>query len=277
MFKAFSLKASPDGSISIGIDVDPELGRADSGDLELDLSELLADLGEAARDLDAGVVLLIDELQELPRSDVAALAGAAHHTNRRELPVAVVGAGLPHLPGVLTDAKSYAERLFSYRNIGALHSADAAQALTRPAESRNVVWEMGALRHARDQAAGYPYFLQVWGKHTWGHADRSPIQLADAKHATVSALAQLDAGFFRVRFDRCTPSQKRYLRAMAELGAGPHQSGTIAKQLGMKVTSAGPTRNHLIKKGMIYSPAHGNTAFTVPLFDGFLKRVVPAP
>lgn len=276
VFKAFSLKASPDGSISIGIDVDPELGRADSGDLELDLSELLADLGEAARDLDAGVVLLIDELQELPRSDVAALAGAAHHTNRRELPVAVVGAGLPHLPGVLTDAKSYAERLFSYRNIGALHSADAAQALTRPAESRNVVWEMDALRHACDQAAGYPYFLQAYGNAIWNYAPGPDvITLDDAEVGVAAAQAELDHGFYGSRWERATPKQRAYLEAMAAAATreAPISSREVAERLGRTLSGLARYRDQLIRKGLIYAPERGVVAFTVPGMDAYIRRL----
>ena len=276
VFKAFSLKASPDGSVSLGIDIEPELGRADSGDLELDLSELLANLGEAARDFNAGVVLLIDELQELPLSDIAAVAGAAHHTNRRELPVALVGAGLPHLPAVLTEAKSYAERLFSYRSIGALRPADAGLALTRPAEALGVVWKSDALKHACDQADGYPYFLQAYGNTIWDYAPGpEAITLDDAEIGVSAAQAELDHGFYGSRWERATPTQRDYLAAMVSASGddATTSSREVAERLGRTVRALAQQRDQLIRKGLIYAPERGVVAFTVPGMDAYIQRL----
>jgi hypothetical protein len=175
----------------------------------------------------------------------------------------------------LGEAKSYAERLFDFPEIGPLSPVDAADAIVRPAENEGVEFEDRAVQQIIEKTKGYPYFLQEWGKHTWDIAQQNPIREIDVLNASIQAIAALDESFFRVRFDRLTPSEKRYLRAMADLGPGPHRSGDIADQFGRKVSSFGPTRANLISKGMVWSPTHGDTAFTVPLFDEFMKRIMP--
>lgn len=261
--------------IEVALEFEREPGLADSGDLDADLADLLASVGAAARERGTAAVLFIDELQYVPEEQFASLIMALHSTNQDELPVTMVGAGLPQLVGHAGRAKSYAERLFEFVTVDRLDSAAARTALCVPAEKEGVTFADPAIEEIIRRTLGYPYFLQEWGKHSWNVAVASPIGRVDAKHATVQALAELDASFFRVRFDRLTPAEKRYLRAMAELGPGPHRSGDIADQLGRKVTTVAPIRNTLIAKGMIYSPAHGDTAFTVPLFDGFMKRIMP--
>lgn len=262
--------------IEIGLEFEKEVGLADSGDLESDLSDLLRTVGEAAQAADTAVVLFVDELQYVEETQFVALIAALHETAQRQLPVTLVGAGLPQLLGKMGRAKSYAERLFEFSPIDKLNREAATLALRRPVEAEGVEFSDDAVDDILRQTEGYPYFLQEWGKHSWNVAERSPIDGADARRATTDALAELDASFFRVRFDRLTPSEKRYMRAMAELGAGPHRSGDIAEVLGRAVNMVGPIRNSLINKGMIWSPGHGDTAFTVPLFDGFMKRTIPA-
>ncbi len=263
------------GDIEVGLDFDPEPGLADNGDLESDLQDLLGAVGEAAKAAEASMVMFIDELQYVEEEQLAALITALHRISQRGLPVTLVGAGLPQLAGRTGRAKSYAERLFEFPFIGPLDDAEARRAIVNPARDEGVEFEEAGLGHLLAQTRGYPYFLQEWGKHAWGAADESPITLGDCEEATVTATAALDASFFRVRYDRLTPSEKKYLRAMAELGAGPHRSGDIAEQLGREVQSLAPTRAHLIAKGMVWSPSHGDTAFTVPLFDQFMKRIMP--
>ncbi|TXL74085.1 ATP-binding protein [Vineibacter terrae] len=263
------------GDVEVGLDLDIEKGVADTGDLQTDLADLLETIGMAAKAGRTSFVLFIDELQYVREPELAALIHALHRCAQSQLPVALFGAGLPQLRGRMGEAKSYAERLFEFPQVGALDDPAARRALNVPANARGVFYEEAALADILRQTHGYPYFLQEWGKHAWTAAARTPITLADARTATSTALAELDASFFRVRFDRLTPAEKRYLRAMAELGAGPHRSGDIADMLGKKVTTLGPTRAALINKGMIYSPAHGDTAFSVPLFDGFMRRVMP--
>jgi AAA ATPase domain len=261
--------------IEVGIDLDPEPGLADNGDLELDLAALLEAAGEAARAAETALALFIDELQYVEEPQLAALITALHRSAQRQLPVVLVGAGLPQLRGQTGAAKSYAERLFDFPQIDALSPADAQRALLVPAESQGVSFEPEALTLIVQRTAGYPYFLQEWGKHAWDVAQASPISVADVQRATDEVIAALDASFFRVRFDRLTQAEKLYLRAMAELGPGPHRSGNVAARLGRPVTALGPTRAQLIAKGMIWSPEHGDTAFTVPLFDEFMRRVMP--
>lgn len=259
-----------------GSDVEPEQGVADSGDLDTDLTDLLSTVGEAAAGRTTAVVLFVDEMQYVPEEQLASLITALHNTGQAQLPVTMVAAGLPQLVGKTGRAKSYAERLFEFVPIDRLDEQAARNALTIPARKEHVDYEADAVAEILRQTRGYPYFLQEWGKHGWNVAEASPITQQDAQRATDEALAELDAGFFRVRFDRLTPAEKRYMRAMAGLGPGPHRSGDIAAALGRKVTTVAPIRNALIAKGMIYSPAHGDTAFTVPLFDGFMKRIMPA-
>jgi len=277
VFKAFSLKATPDGSLSMGIDVDAAAGRGDSGDLELDLSELLADLGEAAAELGAGVLLAIDELQALPKADVTALAGAAHQADRLGLPTAVVGAGLPNLPRVLTEARSYAERLFAYRRIGALDEAAASEALSRPTEGLGVVWRPGALGHAVSASAGYPFFLQAFGKHIWNRAPGpDAITLDDAAAGAGAAQLELDEGFYGSRWERATPAQRAYLEAMAEEdGDDPVATAGVAARLGRSQSAVGPHRHQLVEKGLIYSPKRGTVAFSVPGMGAYIERAAP--
>lgn len=263
--------------IEFGINLGLEPGLADTGDLDADLIALMRSVGEAARERKTAVVLFIDELQYVEEAQLAALISALHRCAQLQLPVTLIGAGLPQLIGQMGKAKSYAERLFEYTQIGALTDPQARLALTGPATRTGVQFEEGALREILAQTRGYPYFLQEWGKHSWNCAAQSPITVADVIDcANAQALAELDQGFFRVRLDRLTPSERRYMRAMAELGSGPHRSGDIAHALAREVRTVAPVRSKLIDKGMIYSPAHGDTAFTVPLFDQFMKRIMPA-
>ena len=261
--------------IEVGMDFDPEPGLADNGDLENDLQELLRAVGEAAAAAKSSLVMFIDELQYVEEEQLASLITALHRISQRGLPITLVGAGLPQLPGRMGKAKSYAERLFDFPFIGPLKAIEARKAIVNPARDEGVEFEESALEHILLKTEGYPYFLQEWGKHAWEAADESPITLANTEAASITATAALDASFFRVRFDRLTPSEKKYLRAMAELGAGPHRSGDIAEQLSREVRSLAPTRGNLIAKGMVWSPSHGDTAFTVPLFDQFMKRTMP--
>ena len=263
------------GDLEVALDLEPEPGLADSGDLDLDLAELLGAVGEAAVERETAIVLFIDELQYVPETQLAALIGALHAVNQRQLPVTMVGAGLPQLLGASGRAKSYAERLFEFVSIDRLDPGAAAEALQRPIEREGAGIEPDAIAEIVAQTLGYPYFLQEWGKHSWAVADASPITLADVRQASIEALAELDDSFFRVRFDRLTPGEKNYLRAMADLGRGPHRSGDIAQRLGRKVNTTAPIRNSLIGKGMLYSPAHGDTAFTVPLFNHYMRRSMP--
>lgn len=261
--------------IEIGIDFDPEPGLADNGDLEGDLAALLEQVGLAAKNGQTAVVIFVDELQYVKEDQLAALISALHRCAQGKLPLTVVGAGLPQLRGNTGRAKSYAERLFDFPMIGRLADSEAELAIVKPAKDAGVDYTPDAVSAIISQTRGYPYFLQEWGKHSWDVARESPITASDVDVASITAIAALDESFFRVRFDRLTPTEKTYLRAMAELGAGPHRSGDIAEKQGKAVTSLGPIRNNLIAKGMIWSPNHGDTAFTVPLFDEFMKRIMP--
>jgi AAA ATPase domain len=261
--------------IEVGLDFEPELGLADNGDLEHDLQALLEAVGLAAQKAGTALVMFVDELQYVEEEELAALITALHRAAQRRLPVTLVGAGLPQLRGRMGRAKSYAERLFDFPDIGALAPPEAAIAISKPLADLQVAAEPEALQKIIQQTRGYPYFLQEWGKHAWDVARTSPITALDVETGSREAIAALDESFFRVRFDRLTPVEKRYLRAMAEIGPGPHRSGDVAQRLGRKVTSLGPTRNQLISKGMIWSPSHGDTAFTVPLFDEFMRRIMP--
>jgi predicted transcriptional regulator len=261
--------------IEVGLDFDPEPGLADNGDLEHDLQALLEVVGAAAQGAETALVLFVDELQYVKEEELAALITALHRAAQRRHPVVMVGAGLPQLRGQMGRAKSYAERLFDFPEIGPLPEAAARLAIAKPAADQGVEVQDDALVQIVRETHRYPYFLQEWGKHAWDAAAASPIARSDVVAASRSAIAALDESFFRVRFDRLTPMEKRYLRAMAQLGPGPHRSGDIAEQLDRKVTSLGPTRNQLIAKGMIWSPNHGDTAFTVPLFDEFMRRIMP--
>lgn len=261
--------------IEVGLDFEPEPGLADNGDLEHDLQALLESAGNAARNADTALAIFVDELQYVPEEELAALITALHRTAQRQLPLVLVGAGLPQLPGRMGRAKSYAERLFDFPEIGSLPIDAAKRAIEKPVRDHGADITPDALKRILTETRGYPYFLQEWGKHSWDAADTPPITDDDVKLASTAAIAALDESFFRVRFDRLTPSEKRYLRAMAQLGAGPHRSGEIADALDRQVTALGPTRSQLIAKGMIWSPNHGDTAFTVPLFDEFMRRIMP--
>ena len=268
--RSFTLQL-PDGS-SIALGVDSLAGYGDSGILSEDLTDVLVSVGEAAAQQNTGLLLGIDEIQYLTSEELGALIAAVHRTTQLELPVLLVGAGLPQLPGLAGDAKSYAERLFEFPEIGSLSPQQARQALALPAAELGVEYEATALDRLVEESHGYPYFLQEWGYHVWDGSPRSPITVEDVNSVRAGVAATLDRNFFLVRLNRLTPKEKEYLQVMAELGPGPHRSGEIAACLGAKVESVAPRRSALITKGMIYSPSHGNTAFTVPLFDEFLRR-----
>ncbi len=263
------------GDVGFGLDTDPEKGTADSGDLEIDLPNLFVAVAEAAEERHTSVAILIDEIQYLNTSELSALIMAMHKMQQRQLPLVLVGAGLPILPGLAGDSKSYAERLFSFPDIGPLAEPEAAKALKDPVTAAGEVFDDGAVSEIYRLTQGYPYFLQEWGYQSWNHAASSPITLQIVQETTALVASRLDENFFRVRFNRLTPREKLYLRAMAELGGGPYRTGDIADFLGVKITTLGPVRASLIKKGMIYSPSHGDMAFTVPLFDRFMLRAIP--
>src|SRR5438093_8007120 len=263
------------GEVEVGLDIDPEKGTADSGDLESDLPNLFVAVAEAAEERKIPVALLIDELQYFNPKELSALIMGMHKMQQRQMPMILLGAGLPILPGLAGESESYAERLFSFADIGALSEPDAIKALREPTKAAGVVFEHAALKEIFGLTQGYPYFLQEWGYQAWNRAPASPITLQIVQGTTPTVIARLDQSFFRVRFDRLTPSEKRFLRAMAGLGHGPHRSGDIAHALGVKINSVGPVRASLIQKGMIYSPAHGDVTFTVPLFDQFMLRAMP--
>jgi len=261
--------------MEFGISIDPEKGTADSGDLEADLTQLFISLGEAAADRASAVAVIVDEMQYLSEKEMSALIMAIHAVSQRRLPLVLVGAGLPQLVGLAGRSKSYAERLFQYPRVDALSPEDAREALRGPVTRQSAAIEPDALDYLVQTTRGYPYFLQEWGYQAWNIAPASPIDIHAARRATGLSIKKLDESFFRVRFDRLTPREKEYMRALAHLGPGPHRSGDIAECLGVRVQSSAPLRSGLIRKGMIYSPAHGDTAFTVPLFDQFMLRTMP--
>lgn len=262
--------------VTIGLDIDPERGSADSGDLEFDLPNLFVAIAEAAEERGSAIALLVDEIQYLSKKELSALIMAMHKIQQRQLPLLLLGAGLPVLPALAGDSKSYAERLFSFPDIGALSETDAIRALTEPALVESVVFEQSALEEIYRLTKGYPYFLQEWGYQSWSQAKGSPITLQTIQETTETVIKRLDKNFFRVRYDRLTPGEKKFLREMANLGSGPYKSGDIADLLKRTTNSVAPFRDKLIKKGMIYSPAHGELAFTVPLFDEFMIRAIPS-
>ncbi len=261
----------------LALDIDGERGAADSGDLEADLPELFVAVARAAAARGTAVALIIDEIQYLSERDMSALIMGLHRVVQDGLPLVMVAAGLPQVVGLSGRSKSYAERLFDFPSVDALAPGDAARALADPARDEGVAFDPAALEHILQVTRCYPYFLQEWGYHTWNVASATPITRQDVITATPRAMRALDESFFRVRLDRLTPREKDYLRVMAELGPGPHRSGDVADRLGISATAAGPLRGGLIGKGMIYSPAHGDTAFTVPLFDDFMRRTMPLP
>lgn len=261
------------GDIEFSIDIDAESGVADSGTLTRDLAELFVAVGEAAKSRTSSIVLLIDEIQNIPEAEYEALIMAIHRVNQRKLPILVVGAGLPLLVKLSGKAKTYAERLFEYPTIGALKKSDASRALVKPLANANVSINSEAADLVIRKTQGYPYFIQEWGYQIWNKATGSSINKADVIKCSEAAIARLDQNFFHSRYERLSDVQKKYLRAMAELGPGPHRSGDIAKILGKSTSQLGTTREGLIRNGMIYSPEYGKTAFTVPLFDEFMKRI----
>lgn len=263
------------GELEFYLDIDPETGEADSGDLEVDLAALFVAIGEAAQDRKTAVAILIDEIQYLDEVELSALIMAIHRVAQRAIPLVVIGAGLPQLIGKAGNSKTYAERLFTYPEIGALDKESAFIALQEPVKAQAVAFTEEALDEIFKITKGYPYFLQEWGYHAWNIATQSQIDLNTIIQATKLSIDTLDKNFFRVRFDRLTPNEKKYVRALADLGNIPQKSGDIASKLGKTVEQVAPIRAQLISKGMIYSPAHGTTAFTVPLFEEFLKREIP--
>ncbi len=263
------------GEAELALDIDPEIGAADSGDLDADLSELFSAIGRAAVARDAHVALFIDEIQYLNARDLGALIMALHRCAQEQLPILLIAAGLPHLVGLAGQAKSYAERMFDFPELGALSRVDADRAVVAPAADQGVVVTTPALDAIHAAAQGYPYFIQEWAYHAWNSASGPGIDRHDVETAANLARQRLDAGFFRVRFDRLTPREKNYLRAMAALGPDSAQAGDIAAALRVKPASVAPLRTGLIGKGMIYSPHRGGTAFTVPMFDAYLRRIMP--
>jgi len=257
----------------VSLSVDPQQGRADSGNLEYDLAELFQDIGAAAKAAGRPWVLLIDEIQYLEKDDWGALIVALHRAAQRNLPILLFGAGLPQVASLSGNAKSYAERLFSFREIGPLDKTASTLAIASPIEAEGEMIEQKALNTIYSQTEGYPYFLQEWGFQAWNLAHASPINNNDIIKATQAALKRLDEGFFRVRFDRLSPKERDYVIAMANLGDGPYRSGDVAHALNEAPTRLGPRRAAIISKGMIYSPAHGDIAFTVPKFADFLRRL----
>lgn len=260
------------GEVEVGL---TEPGIADSGNLEADLPELLLLVAQAAKAAETPIAIFVDEVQYLSTEDLSALIVTVHRIGQRGLPLIVFGAGLPQLAALAGEAKSYAERLFDYPPVGALEDAAAERAIREPIHDEGAQIAPNALASIVEQTQGYPYFLQEWGSHAWDTAPASPITEHDVERASVDALGALDQGFFRVRLDRLTPREKAYMRAMAELGPGPHRSSDIAALLGEPVTRVAPIRGGLIRKGMIYSPQYGDTAFTVPMFDAFMRRSMP--
>jgi hypothetical protein len=266
-FKSFSLRTDSSGNLAVGIEVEPELGRADTGSLETDLADLGIDLAAAASELGAGVGLFIDEMQDLSAEELAAVCQACHEAGQREAQFYVVGAGLPSLPRALAEARSYAEGLFDYWPIGA-----PAAALVKPALEAGVEWAPPAVDAVTLRAAGYPYFLQEFGKATWDFAPGPTITPEDATVGIHVGLDNLDHGFFRSRWERASAAERRYMGAMAAGGEEPSESGAVARRLGKKLSSVGPTRAGLISKGLAYAPEHGLVAFTVPGMADFINR-----
>jgi type II secretory pathway predicted ATPase ExeA len=271
-FKSFSLNAAPDGTLSVGIELEPAHGRADTGSLQADLTDLALDLGDAAIELDCGVALFIDEMQDLKVDELSAICQACHEAGQQNKPFFIVGAGLPNLPGILAEARSYAERLFHYATLGPLPAAEAAGALTRPAAHERVAWTDEAVATVVDAAGGYPYFLQEYGSGAWDVATSSPIDTSDASEGIRIGTARLDNGFFRSRWERATPGERDYMSAMAADGDAPSQSGEVARRLEKQPTQLGPVRAKLIAKGLVFAPEHGSIAFTVPGMADFIAR-----
>ena len=272
VLKSFTLTVASDGAWTAGLDLDAVEGEADSGHLADDLPDVFVALGEAARDHQTGIVFLFDEIQFLTAAEFEALIAALHKTVQRALPVTMVAAGLPQIPRLAGEAKSYAERLFTFPEIGRLPRAHAVEALVGPARAAGVDIETAAALEIVRYAEGYPYFIQEYGKAVWDAAASSPVGAEVVSSVRPLVEAKLDAGFFRVRAERAATHELRYLRAMASLGPGPHKASAVAAALGRRSAQLAPTRARLIEKGLLYTPAYGLAAFTVPQFDRYLVR-----
>lgn len=272
VLRSFQVTLSSDGSVSAGFEVDPAEGLADSGRLDEDLTDVFLALGEAAQEHGSGVVFLVDEVQFLKVAEFEALIAAIHKTVQRQLPITLVGAGLPQLPRLAAEAKSYAERLFKFPQIGRLSADEARVALAEPAQSLEVGFEPEALTAVVEFTEGYPYFLQEYGNALWNQIAESPVTAEDVASARLGVEAKLDGGFFRVRVERTSELEQRYLRAMAELGPEPQSAKDVAAVLGRTSQQVGPIRSRLIDKGLLYTPGRGLAAFTVPQFDRFMRR-----
>jgi len=272
VLKSFNLTVNPDGSVTMGADVDAAEGLADSGNLSDDLTDLFVALGHAARAHGTGVVFLFDEVQFLDVRQLEALIAALHKTVQYNLPITMVGAGLPQIPRLAGDAKSYAERLFKFPTIGQLTHAAAVEALVAPARTLGVSYTDGAIEAITEYTQGYPYFLQEYGKIVWDEAPESPINEDDVVSTQPLVEAKLDGSFFRVRADRTSELELQYMRAMAQLGSEPQRSSDVARVLRRTSEQLGPTRARLIEKGLLYTPGYGLAAFTVPQFDRYMIR-----
>ena len=273
VLKSFQLTWNVPEAGALTLGVDPAYGWADSRILQRDLIDLLREVAQHAKDRNKGVVITIDEIQHLPKQHLRPLVVGLHEISQLDLPLLMVGAGLPSVLGLLGEARTYAERLFSFVDINSLDDGAAAQALTEPASVEGVSWDDGAIEEALSLTQGYPYFLQEFGRQAWRMAEGPDrITRQDVLDAAPLARAELDAGFFRVRMDRTTDAQRAYLAAMAAMGPGPHRSGDVAASLGKKTTQVGPVRHSLIQRGLCYSPRHDVIAFTVPMFDEFVRR-----
>jgi hypothetical protein len=273
LLRGFKVGASSDGSVEFSFDPDAVSGS--TGDLEHDLTLLFEELGQTAREHETGVVFLVDEMQFLARAELEAVAAAMHRMSQTTLPVALVGAGLPQLPGLMADAKSYAERLFTYPKLVPLGEDAARQALAVPAQARDVAWEDDALSRIINQSGCYPAFIQAYGKGAWNKAPASPIRETDVLGAESFVLAELDEEFFHVRFEKATDREREYMAAMADLGDGPYRTAAVAERLGRRPSYTSAPRDSLIKKGLIYSPDYGQVDFTVPKFSPFMRRRYP--
>lgn len=275
LLQGFKAGVSDDGRVEFGFDAQA-VASAASGDLERDLTTLLIQLGEVARDHDTGVVFLVDEMQFLERSELEATAAAMHQMSQRSLPIALVGSGLPQLPALMVEAKSYAERLFSYPKLDHLDDSAAREALSRPALAMGVEYEDAALTRLLELSGNYPALVQAYGKEVWNTAPRSPIVLDDVDAAAPIVQAKLDDEFFHSRFEKATPGERRYMSAIADLGDGPRTTAAVSSHLGYKSSSSGSVhRDSLIKKGLVYAPDHGLIDFTVPHFAAFMRRRYP--
>lgn len=273
ILKSFNVTFNPDGAVTAGLEVEALAGAGDSGDLAEDLTDLFIALGEAAQEQGTGVIFLLDEIQYLQSADLEALIVALHKCARRALPITLVGAGLPQIPRLAGEAKSYSERLFRFPRVGELDAGtDARDAVSLPANKLDVEFESEAVDFIVEYTQGYPYFLQEYGKIVWDEASATPITLDDAKSVLPLVEAKLDESFFRVRAERTTELELRYLFAMAELGPDPHRASEVARRIDRTAEQAGPVRARLIGKGLLYTPGHGYAAFTVPQFDRYMLR-----